>query len=181
MAFLACTRHGTRRGPFWHRLVGCDQRGSAAGIAGPAACASAGREAQRMSYAGGQPAVCDGGRFATPIGNTAASAPPGTAEASGARHFASKCHRSAEPEFCATAASGVRQIRPALPLAKEAGGVTDAVVEIEIGAGACGAASVGLFQRHENRAQLRGDFAGAKISHGSRSRVRRSLAGSGKR
>ena len=49
--------------------------------------------------------------------------------------------------------------------------------EIRIGAGC--AASVGLFECHENRTQLRRNLARAEIPSGSRPRVRSSLAGSG--
>ena len=58
--------------------------------------------------------------------------------------------RIGEPELRAIAAGGVRQVRSALPLAKDLGGITGAVAEMEIEReiGIGRAASVGLFECH---------------------------------
>ena len=54
---------------------------------------------------------------------------------------------------------------------KLAGPPAQASIKREIGIGAGCAASVGLFECHENRAQLRRNFARAEISSGARPRV----------
>ena len=48
---------------------------------------------QRMPHAGGEPAIGDGGSFASSVGNTAASAPRRTAEAAGAQRSAARQRR----------------------------------------------------------------------------------------